>query len=57
MLRLYQRKYAIRDIGHLLYSLVYFDDADRERMPRMLWDTNWKAIKRTIQPWVSEILE
>jgi len=37
MLRLYQQKYAIEDPGHVLYSLVYFDDADKERMPRMLW--------------------
>jgi hypothetical protein len=57
MFRFYQQKYALEDLGHVLYSLVYFDDADRERMPRMLWDTNWKAIKRTIRPWVSEILE
>ncbi|MBI4640768.1 MAG: nucleotidyl transferase AbiEii/AbiGii toxin family protein, partial [Candidatus Tectomicrobia bacterium] len=31
MLRLYQQKYSIEDIGHLLYSLTYFSDADRER--------------------------
>ena len=55
MLRLYQQKYAIEDLGHILYSLVYFDDADRERMPRMLWDTDWRAVKNTLQKWVKEI--
>jgi len=55
MLRLYQQKYAVQDIGHVLYSLAYFDNADRERMPRMLWDTDWRAVKKTIRRWVREI--
>src|SRR5207237_7264645 len=36
-LRWYRRKYAVGDVAHLLYSLAYFDEADRERMPRLLW--------------------
>lgn len=40
MLEFYQKKFDIRDIGSVLYGLVYFDDAERERMPRMLWKTN-----------------
>jgi hypothetical protein len=55
MLRLYQQKYAVRDIGHVLYALVYFDDANRERMPEMLWDKDWQSIKKTIQEWVKEL--
>jgi hypothetical protein len=55
MLRLYQQKYAIEDPGHVLYSLVYFDDADKERMPRMLWDIDWRAVKNALQKWVKEI--
>ena len=55
MLRLYQQKYSIQDIGHLLYSLVYFDDADRERMPIMLWDTDWRSIKKALLSWVQQI--
>lgn len=55
MLRLYQRKFSIQDIGHLLYSLVYFDDADRERLPRMLWTADWRTIKETIREWVREV--
>ena len=55
MLRLYQKKYNVQDIGHLLYSLVYFDDADEERMPVMLWDSDWRLIKRTIRDWVRQI--
>lgn len=53
MLRLYQRKYSVADIGHVLYGLAYFEEADRERMPRLLWEAN--SIKRTIQAWVREV--
>jgi hypothetical protein len=49
MLRGYQKKYSIPDILHLLYSLAYFDDADRERMPAMIWKIKWPDIKTTLQ--------
>lgn len=55
MLGLYQQKFGIRDIGSVLYGLAYFDDAESERMPRMLWDVTWKDIKKTILGWVKEI--
>jgi len=54
MLHVYRQKYSITDLGHVLYSLAYFDDADKERMPRMLWETDWRAIKKTLQQWVRE---
>src|SRR5260370_20280035 len=40
MVRWYQKKYATQDIAHILYSLVYFEDANRERMPAMLWQAD-----------------
>jgi hypothetical protein len=52
MLACYQQKYALQDIAHVLYSLVYFEDADRERMPVMLSRGNWRSIKKTIREWV-----
>jgi len=55
MLRCYQRKYAIQDIAHVLYSLAYFDDADRERMPTMIWEVKWPTVKDTIRQWVHEL--
>jgi hypothetical protein len=54
MLRLYQKKFAVQDIAHVLYGLTFFDDAERTRMPRMLWAIDWKTIKKTIQAWVRE---
>ncbi len=55
MLGFYQKKFRIRDIGSILYGLVYFDDAENERMPRMLWNVNWRDIKKTILEWVKGI--
>lgn len=55
MLDLYRRKFNIPDVGHVLYGLVYFDDAESERMPKMLWDVKWTDIKKTIQSWVKQI--
>ena len=55
MLDFYQKKYGIRDIGSVLYGLVYFDDAESERMPRMLWDVTWRNIKSTILEWVKDV--
>ncbi|MCC6300334.1 MAG: nucleotidyl transferase AbiEii/AbiGii toxin family protein [Anaerolineales bacterium] len=55
MLDLYRRKFNIQDVSHVLYGLVYFDDAENERMPRMLWDVKWAEVKKIIQGWVKEI--
>lgn len=55
MLELYQRKYGIADTAHVLIALSYFDNADREGLPRMLWDANWRTIKATIRTWVKDL--
>ncbi len=52
MLDWYRQKFGVEDIGHLLYALAYFDDAETERMPRMIWKVDWKGIKTTIEGWV-----
>ncbi len=55
MLDFYQRKFAIRDIGSVIYALAYFDDAESERMPRMLWNVKWGEMKKTILKWVKDL--
>jgi hypothetical protein len=55
MLRWYRKKYGIENIAHLLRGLSYFDDAEAERMPRMVWDVDWRTIKDTIRQWVREL--
>ena len=54
MIGLYRRKYSVEDMVHVLYSLAYFDDAEQERMPKMVWKTDWRVIKETIQGWLRE---
>jgi hypothetical protein len=39
-------------ISHVLFALTYFDDAERERIPVMFWETRWNAVRTTIQTWV-----
>lgn len=46
--QLYDRKYknlATTSL-HIMKSLVYFDDADPEEMPKMLKPCEWKAVKK-----------
>jgi len=55
MLAFYRRKYDVQDIGHILYGLSYFDQAEKERMPRMIWNVEWKEIRKTVQSWVKSV--
>jgi hypothetical protein len=57
MLHWYCMKYKIEDIGHVLRSLTYFDEADRERPPRLLIRADWRTIKDTIKAWVREVAQ
>jgi hypothetical protein len=52
MLELYEQKYAVTDIGHVLLGLSYFDDAEQEPMPIVMQDINWGDVKKTIRSWV-----
>ena len=42
------RKFQTRDVGHVLRSLTYFDDAEREPAPRLLVRATWQDIKRDL---------
>jgi hypothetical protein len=55
MLAAYRQRYSVTDVSRILYSLVYFTDADVEPMPAMLWNVDWKEMKRTIQEWVQTV--
>ena len=52
MLGWYREKFEVDDIAHLLYALVYFDDADKEPRPSMLWKVSWREVKETLRGWV-----
>ena len=55
MLDWYRMRFAIEDLGHVLYALAYFDDADAERMPRMLWKVEWTEVKEAIRAWTRRV--
>lgn len=55
LLKLYKRKFKVKDISPVLYGLSYFDDAEGEPMPNLLLKVQWKTIKKTIQKWVKEL--
>ena len=57
MLGFYRAKYGVKDIGHVLVALAYFDDADRERMPTLLRRWDWSTMKSTIGRWVSDVTQ
>lgn len=47
-LNLYGEKFKILEINrvHILKSLVYFQDADNQKMPRLLKEVNWPKVKK-----------
>jgi predicted nucleotidyltransferase component of viral defense system len=55
-LELYRKKFAARDIGHVVRSLTYFDDADEEPPLRLLIDLDWEEIKLDLVGRVKEHL-
>ena len=55
MLAWYREKFKVEEIGHVLYALAYFDDADTERMPRMISRDRWREIKTSIAAWVKDL--
>jgi hypothetical protein len=56
MIELYKRKYNNYDIAPVMYGLNYFDDADKERTPNMIWKVDWRNIKNEIKKAVRELI-
>ncbi len=54
-LELFQRKFDNRDIGHVIRSLVYFDDAESEPELQMLQPCAWSLLKEDFMLWVKEL--
>jgi hypothetical protein len=51
MLGFYQKKYNQENIGHILKSLIYFDDVDLADWPVLIEDPklNWNDVKKRIE--------
>ncbi len=56
LLDLYRRKYRTDDIAHLLYALTYFDDAEEQQSPVVLWDVEWPDVKNEVCAWVNNLV-
>ena len=56
MLNLYREKYRVRDIGHVVMSLTYFDDAETGAMPRMLTEVSWDEVRGGLEERVAAYL-
>jgi predicted nucleotidyltransferase component of viral defense system len=54
-LQCYQKKYASRDIGHVIRSLVYFENAEAEPELLMIKPFSWDGLKRDMEHWVREL--
>ena len=55
-LELFRQKFTTRDIGHVVRSLTYFDDADEEPPLRMLVDIEWDSVKADFVGWVTGLV-
>lgn len=56
MLDLYREKFEVRDIGHVLHSLTYFDEAEATETPAMLVDLSWDEVKDELRRRVREFV-
>lgn len=41
---------------HILKSLVYFEDAEKEPMPKMLVEVSWNEIKKFFKEEIKKLL-
>jgi hypothetical protein len=56
LLDVFKRKFATRDLGHIVRSLVYFADADEEPPLPTRLDVSWTVMKRDLERWVAELV-
>jgi hypothetical protein len=55
MVRLYRRRFTDDDLAHVIRSLTYFNDAEHEPMPEMLWPTSWDEMKSAVVRWAGDL--
>ncbi len=56
MIGLYKQKYTSDDIGFVVRSLIYFDDAELQSDPISLKNTRWPDVKKKIEIAVKKYL-
>jgi len=56
-LELYRKRFRVDDIAHVLFGLAFFDDAEKEKTPKMLWGVNWETVRETLRKRIKEYAE
>ena len=54
-LQLFQKKFQQQDVGHVIRSLVYFEDADQEPEITMFADLDWIQLEKDFEAWVQAL--
>jgi len=54
-LQLFQKKFQQQDVGHVIRSLAYFEDADQEPEISMFTDIPWIHMKNDFELWVKAV--
>ena len=54
-LKRYQNKFKTRDIGYIIRSLVYFENAELEPEVQMIKSVSWSDLKTDMERWVKEL--
>ena len=52
MLEAYREKFSIRDIGHVLMALTWFEDAEADPTPILGSADDWESVKAEVVSWV-----
>ena len=55
LLPAYQERFGVRDSGHVLTALTYFDDAERDTEPILGAREDWTSVKAAMRGWVREL--
>ena len=56
MLELYRQKYQANDLGMIVRSMTYFEDAEMQADPIALDNTTWLSVKESIQSAVASFV-
>jgi hypothetical protein len=51
-LELFRKKYQQQDIGHVIRSLVFFEDAEQEPEVKTLVTVNWLELRNDFELWI-----
>jgi peptide methionine sulfoxide reductase MsrA len=54
-LELFREKYQQQDIGHVIRSLVFFEDAEQEPEVKTFVTVNWPELQKDFELWVQSI--